>query len=76
MRHLLLLIAACFACACCSSASSSGDAGAKEADLSAAARPDGAMLAACLDRPAELARPPAGKLPCELIPPGLHLSVR
>jgi hypothetical protein len=30
-------------------------------------------LAACLDMPDELPRPPAGRLPCELIPPGLQL---
>jgi hypothetical protein len=30
-------------------------------------------LTACLDRPGELARPPNGRLPCELIPPGLQL---
>ena len=30
-------------------------------------------LAACLDRPGELARPPSGRLPCDLIPPGLRL---
>ena len=28
---------------------------------------------ACLDRPGELERPPNGRLPCELIPPGLRL---
>jgi hypothetical protein len=28
---------------------------------------------ACLDRPGELPRPPAGGLPCDLIPPGLRL---
>lgn len=28
---------------------------------------------ACLDRPGELPRPPAGHLPCELIPPALSL---
>ena len=27
-------------------------------------------LAACLDQPTELARPPTGQLPCELLPPG------
>jgi hypothetical protein len=27
----------------------------------------------CLDRPTELSRPPTGRLPCELIPPGLKL---
>jgi hypothetical protein len=30
-------------------------------------------LRACLDRPVDLPRPPAGNLPCELIPPGLSL---
>jgi hypothetical protein len=29
---------------------------------------------ACLARPGELPRPPKGKLPCELIPPGLSLE--
>lgn len=28
------------------------------------------VLANCLDRPNELPRPPAGGLPCELLPPG------
>jgi hypothetical protein len=30
-------------------------------------------LAACLDQPGALDRPPNGQLPCELIPPGLKL---
>lgn len=30
-------------------------------------------LAACLDRPTDLLRPPSGQLPCELIPPGVTL---
>ena len=30
-------------------------------------------LAACLERPGALERPPTGRLPCELIPPGLRL---
>jgi len=33
----------------------------------------GATTAACVDRPGTLDRPPAGRLPCELIPPGLSL---
>ena len=33
-----------------------------------------ATRAACLDRPNVLPRPPEGRLPCELIPPGLVLS--
>jgi hypothetical protein len=41
----------------------------------AATTPDAAVqpLAACLDRPTDLPRPPAGQLPCELLPPGLML---
>jgi hypothetical protein len=34
---------------------------------------DGSMpgsLGACLERPTDLPRPPAGQLPCELFPPG------
>jgi len=31
-------------------------------------------LSACSARPGELPRPPKGKLPCELIPPGLALK--
>ena len=27
-------------------------------------------LAPCLDRPTDLPRPPTGRLPCELLPPG------
>lgn len=30
-------------------------------------------LAPCLDRPTDLATPPTGALPCELLPPGLEL---
>jgi hypothetical protein len=29
--------------------------------------------APCLDQPTDLPRPPEGRLPCELIPPGLRL---
>lgn len=36
-----------------------------------AARANAATL--CVDRPGELPRPPAGILPCDLIPPGLSL---
>ena len=31
-------------------------------------------LTACLEQPGELPRPPTGKLPCELVPPGLSLE--
>lgn len=30
-------------------------------------------LKACLDRPDELPRAPAGRLPCDLLPPGMEL---
>jgi hypothetical protein len=30
----------------------------------------GGALAPCLDRPSDLARPPTGQLPCDLLPPG------
>jgi hypothetical protein len=34
----------------------------------------GGALTACIERPNTLPRPPAGVLPCELIPPGLSLG--
>jgi len=42
-------------------------------DGSSNAKPSGA-LSACLERPDQLPRPPSGKLPCDLIPPGLSLE--
>jgi hypothetical protein len=30
----------------------------------------GGALAPCIDRPTDLARPPTGQLPCDLLPPG------
>jgi len=33
----------------------------------------GSALAPCLETPTELPRPPTGRLPCDLIPPGLRL---
>lgn len=35
---------------------------------------DGGALTACVERPTDLPRPPTGRLPCELIPPGLTLG--
>jgi hypothetical protein len=43
------------------------------AGLDGSTTPDG-KLAGCLDRPGSLPTPPAGSLPCELIPPGLVLG--
>jgi len=49
----------------------SRDAGPDE-DAPADAAPDAApqALGPCLDQPTDLLRPPAGQLPCELLPPG------
>jgi hypothetical protein len=35
--------------------------------------PDGGRLSSCVERPNAIPRPPTGRLPCELIPPGLTL---
>jgi hypothetical protein len=35
-----------------------------------------APLKACVESPDKLPRPPTGKLPCELIPPGLKLPAQ
>lgn len=37
------------------------------------ATPDGGAVTSCVDRPTDLPRPPTGRLPCELVPPGLTL---
>lgn len=31
-------------------------------------------LEGCLDQPGQLARPPEGSLPCELVPPGVVIG--
>lgn len=60
-----LVLAALLVAACSKDAAPEGDAPAVDAG------PTGdAALAPCLDRPGELARPPSGGLPCELLPPG------
>jgi hypothetical protein len=78
MRRLgLLLIAAGLAVtAACGDnltpAAGAADAGADAAVILADATPLDAAAAGrpCLDRPSDLARPPAAALPCELLPPG------
>ena len=54
------------------SASSSSTGGAGGAGGEGGAPPS--SLAACLDAPDALPRPPSGALPCEYIPPGLVLA--
>lgn len=46
-----------------------------DAGVDAAVDASPSTLGACLDRPTDLARPPAGRLPCELVPPGLLLQL-
>ena len=36
--------------------------------------PKSEMLSGCLDTPGTLDYPPVGRLPCELIPPGVSLE--
>lgn len=67
MRYLVLLVVTLLAAAC-------GDNGntAKPHDAGVDASVDAAPAARgpCVDRPTDLARPPTGQLPCELLPPG------
>jgi len=53
------------------SADEAGTSGASNGEGGAGA--GGAGELPCLDRPDTLTRPPSGRLPCELIPPGLAL---
>ncbi len=62
-RHLLRVCLAAGLTAGCGDDAPSTGAG------DAGPRPDGG-LAACVDRPTDLPRPPTGQLPCELLPPG------
>lgn len=65
MRVLLAILAVGLALGACGDnqrATATGDAGIDA--------PDASALAPCLDRPTDLARPPSGQLPCELLPPG------
>ena len=52
-----------------------GDGGGNDAGptLDGAAADGVSPGSACVDQPGELPRPPSGRLPCELIPPGLAL---
>jgi hypothetical protein len=55
--------------------SSGGEADAAPIETDAGVDGASSTLGACLDRPTDLARPPTGHLPCELIPPGLVLQL-
>ena len=67
----LLLGLLCAAAACSSDANRKPD-GSGAGGLGGGGGAGGG-LAACLDQPGALDRPPSGRLPCELIPPGLKL---
>jgi hypothetical protein len=58
--------------ACAWLAAACGDNNRQAPKDAAPPEPDAAepALAPCLERPTELARPPTGALPCELLPPG------
>jgi len=45
------------------------DAGSTDLGPTDAGTPDAGLLAACLERPDELPRPPTDRLPCDLLPP-------
>lgn len=59
----LLLLAPMMAVACTDDPSPSGPDGGIPTG-------DGGTLASCIDQPHQLMSPPAGQLPCELLPPG------
>jgi hypothetical protein len=69
MRTWLLIATACLTLSCTDDPplDSAPDAGGSNVDAAA-------PLTHCLDRPDQLPRPPVGRLPCELIPPGLVLG--
>jgi hypothetical protein len=82
MRSLLasrlgLVLAVALVGSACSdddkSTSNGGQPPALDSNVVDAGTPDGAApapLAACVDRPGDLPRPPGTELPCELLPPG------
>ena len=68
MRRLpLLLLGALLFAACGDNETSETPKPPADAAVDAA---DPAAAGPCLDRPTDLARPPTGALPCELLPPG------
>ncbi len=77
MRRLLCAAAMIAALAGCGDNVAAGDDAAPPTDAAVDgavdAGPDAGVRGGCLDRPGVLPLPPAGELPCELIPPGLTL---
>jgi hypothetical protein len=70
MLRTIILIAALGACG--DNLKAPRDAGGDAAPVDASADAAPQALGPCLDRPTDLARPPANQLPCELLPPGFH----
>jgi len=70
MRRLILSLT--LAAACGDNLKPATDDAGVDPDAMVDAAPDAQVQAVgpCLDRPTDLARPPAGALPCDLLPPG------
>ena len=74
MRRLLLLVALVAACGD-NRQPVADDAGISDAISDAAIDAPGQQaVGPCLARPTDLSRPPAGALPCDLLPPGSTLT--
>lgn len=77
-RFISFALAAALAAACGDNHSAPIDAPDEEdaapPDIDAGVDAAPTTLGACLDRPTDLARPPTGQLPCELVPPGLVIT--
>lgn len=70
MRRLILSLT--LVAACGDNLKPATDDAGVDPDAMVDAAPDAQVQAVgpCLDRPTDLARPPAGALPCDLLPPG------
>jgi hypothetical protein len=76
MSRWIFILALGFLFACGDNSSAQSDAAPPPPD---AAPPDtgGALtLSSCLDRPNELPRPPSKGLTCDLLPPGMTLTIQ
>jgi hypothetical protein len=72
MRRLIVLAALLVGACGDNTDGATGDAGVHDAPVDA----DPQALAPCLDTPTQLARPPEGVLPCDLLPPDFAANRR
>jgi len=72
MRRLILLAALLVGACGDDTGGTTGDAGVSDAPTDAGPQ----ALAPCLDTPTQLARPPEGVLPCDLLPPDFAAARR